>query len=405
MSKHPPLLDDSDAPLLADDAHLPGRSSDSDSEPEHSPLVVPAASTNLSEIDDSMPEPKALPPDATAAVPPKLTMRETAHLAILFCLLWFGANYTANASLAYTSVSSSMIFSTTSGMWTLLFGALARVDFLSIGKFSSVLAVLGGVVMVALTDASGDTSGSGSSGSGAPLPPNPLLGDLLALGGAILYGLYIVLLKLRIGHEERMNSQLFFAFVGLFNVLLLWPLLLIAHYTGLEPFELPPTSLVFWALILNGLLGTVASDFLWLRAMLMTSPVIVTLGLSLTIPGALLAEALIAAFGGSGVSIPDSWVYWMGVVLVMIGFVAVNASSILGAKYDPTAGAAPAPAKAASPPAARVTPAAEEAAPRQMQGQAPAISEAPSVVTAQFVLLAPVAEVVRRLLPSKPHTG
>ena len=68
---------------------------------------------------------------------------------------------------------------------------------------------------------------------------NPILGDFLALLSAAFYAFYVILLKVRIRQESRINMQLFFGLVGLFNLLFLWPLGLILHYTGAEPFELP----------------------------------------------------------------------------------------------------------------------------------------------------------------------
>ena len=52
-------------------------------------------------------------------------------------------------------------------------------------------------------------------------------------------------------------------FVGLFNLLLLWPGFLVLHYTGFESFELP-SQLVWTYILINGLIGTVLSEFLWL---------------------------------------------------------------------------------------------------------------------------------------------
>lgn len=46
---------------------------------------------------------------------PPMTVRETARLAGLFCILWFIANWTLNASLDYTSVASSTILASMSG--------------------------------------------------------------------------------------------------------------------------------------------------------------------------------------------------------------------------------------------------------------------------------------------------
>ena len=53
-------------------------------------------------------------------------------------------------------------------------------------------------------------------------------------------------------------------FVGLFDLVLLCPLLVVWHYTGLEVFELPPTNEVWTLMLVNGFVGTVLSELLWL---------------------------------------------------------------------------------------------------------------------------------------------
>jgi hypothetical protein len=46
----------------------------------------------------------------------KLTTRQTVQLSLTFCIIWFLANWSTNASLAYTTVGSSTILSSMSGM-------------------------------------------------------------------------------------------------------------------------------------------------------------------------------------------------------------------------------------------------------------------------------------------------
>lgn len=81
-----------------------------------------------------------------------------------------------------------------------------------------------------------------------PATANPPLGDFFAILSALFYALYVTLLKYRIRDESRINMQLFFGFVGLFNVLALWPIGVILHITGIEPFELPSSTTV-WVVI------------------------------------------------------------------------------------------------------------------------------------------------------------
>ena len=76
-------------------------------------------------------------------------------------------------------------------------------------------------------------------------------GDALALLSALFYAMYVVLLKVRIKSESRIDMQLFFGFVGLFNILVCWPMGVILHLTKIEVFELPPSSKALYALLIS----------------------------------------------------------------------------------------------------------------------------------------------------------
>lgn len=68
---------------------------------------------------------------------------------------------------------------------------------------------------------------------------------------ALFYALYVTLLKVRIREESRIDMQLFFGFVGLFNIVGTWPIGILLHLTGLEKFELPHSSKTIAALLIN----------------------------------------------------------------------------------------------------------------------------------------------------------
>ena len=127
---------------------------------------------------------------------------------------------------------------------------------------------------------------------------------------------YTILLQKKIGDHSRLRAPMFFGFVGAFAITLLWPMLPILSAANVEPFEWPDKTLWLW-LALNGVLGTVLSDLLWLHAVLLTSPTVATVGLSLTIPMAMVADAMLH---GKSYSIP----YVIGALLVVIGFVLVS---------------------------------------------------------------------------------
>ena len=63
---------------------------------------------------------------------------KVAFLSLQFCFLWFLANYSTNAALVYTSVSSSTILNSTSGFFTLIIGALVAVETITFSKLVAV---------------------------------------------------------------------------------------------------------------------------------------------------------------------------------------------------------------------------------------------------------------------------
>jgi solute carrier family 35 protein F5 len=178
-----------------------------------------------------------------------LSVRETAKLSLEFCLLWFGANYLVAGCLEYTSVASSTILTSTSSIWTLIFGSLVRVEHFSYKKLIGVLASLAGIVLISTVDLSGKDNDKNRGNFPHKSQGEIAVGDAMAFGSAIMYGLYTVVMKKRIGNEDRVNMPLFFGLVGLFNVVFLWPGFLILHFTGVEKFGLPPTAKI-WTIVL-----------------------------------------------------------------------------------------------------------------------------------------------------------
>ncbi|QRV79512.1 hypothetical protein RhiJN_07527 [Ceratobasidium sp. AG-Ba] len=261
--------------------------------------------------------------DETCALPDgsvvPLTTRETAKLASIFCFFWFLANWTVNASLQFTSVASTTILASMSGFFTLLIGRVFHVESLSLEKLGAVVVrrvnFVGGVLVSV-----GDTPGTNPSKPPIdtfPLRPDGLayFGDILALGSALFYALYVVLLKVRIGDESRIDMQLFFGFVGIFNVLACWPIGVILHLTGVEIFELPTSKKAWYAVLLNMFI-TLSSDFIYVIAMLKTTPLVVTIGLSLTIPFAIGGDLFLGH--------PTSTQSLIGAALVLIAFIIVG---------------------------------------------------------------------------------
>lgn len=243
----------------------------------------------------------------------KMGVYETINLSFQFVMLWFMANLVTNASLSYTSIASQTILSSTSSFFTLLLGFLYAVEKVNNRKICGILLSFIGVLIITQVDSNSENPASS--------PLVAFCGNMLALAGALIYGIYTILLKLRTTikgtkRERILDTQLFFGFVGIFNAVLLWPMILLLHFTGVEQFELPSTSRTAIILLANMLI-TFISDFCWCNAVLLTSPLTVTTGLSLTIPLAMVCDWLIRGFR---VNI----VYLSGAVLVTLGFIIIN---------------------------------------------------------------------------------
>ncbi|XXH00762.1 hypothetical protein Hte_007113 [Hypoxylon texense] len=256
---------------------------------------------------------------AAGASSEKLSFLETAKYSLEFCMIWFVGNYFASACLEYTSVGSVTILTSTSSVWTLVFCAVMRTEPFSVRKLVGVLASLAGVVLISTVDLAGTDNDDHRGNFPHKSQRQIAIGDAMALFSAVVYGLYVVVMKVRIGNEERVNMPLFFGLVGIFNVVLLWPLFFILHFTGIEPFELPPNGNI-WAIIILNSVSSFISDMSWAYAMLLTTPLVVTVGLSLTIPLSLIGEMIQYAQY-------SSFVYWIGAAIVLVSFIFINHES------------------------------------------------------------------------------
>ncbi|KAH6649089.1 hypothetical protein BKA67DRAFT_522066 [Truncatella angustata] len=249
----------------------------------------------------------------------KLGLRETARLSLEFCMLWFFANYFASACLQYTSVGSVTILTSTSSVWTLILCAVMKVEAFSVRKLIGVMASLAGIILISTVDLSGKDNDADRGNFPHKTQRQIAIGDAMALISAMVYGVYVTVMKVRVGDEDRVSMPVFFGLVGIFNIVLLWPLFFVLHFTGIETFEMPPTGKV-WTIIFLNSISSFVSDMSWAYAMLLTTPLIVTVGLSLTIPLSLVGEMIqYQQF--------SSFLYWVGAGIVLLSFLFINHES------------------------------------------------------------------------------
>ncbi|KAG5885949.1 hypothetical protein JTB14_018403 [Gonioctena quinquepunctata] len=235
----------------------------------------------------------------------KLPVLRIAKIALIFCLLWFVANYTYQVALSETEAGMVNVLSSTSSLFTLILASIFpsnQNDKFTLSKLVAVTLSIMGIVLVSFSDSSLETK----------IP----FGAVLSLFSAFFYAMYLVFLRRKVDHEDKIDIPLFFGFVGLFNLILLWPLFFFLHFSKVEVFEWPSREQLL-LLLLNGLLGTVISEALWLWGCFLTSSLMATVAMSLTIPMTMLADVLLK-------EVPYPILFYMGTVPMLIAFLAVT---------------------------------------------------------------------------------
>lgn len=241
------------------------------------------------------------------------TRTRVAKISLLICPFWFFAQLTFNLSLKYTTVTSNTIISSTSSLFTFLVSVALLGEAFTWVKLISVLLCMGGTIIVSLAD-----SNTGVNAIAA----NPFLGDILALGSAGLYAVYITLIRKKLPDEKKGEGQAstaqFLGFLGLFNLLIFLPVALLLNFTKIEPLhKLNWTQ--FGVIVGKGLLDNVLSDYLWAKAIHLTTTTVATAGLTIQVPIAAIVDSLT----GHAPHLMD----YLGAAAVMVGFAGINIPS------------------------------------------------------------------------------
>ena len=124
--------------------------------------------------------------------------------------------------------------------------------------------------------------------------------------------------------DDAVSMQLVLGYVGLVNSILCLPALIVlvsGGWGGVEGFTLK----IFGFILLSALFDDVIADYLWARSVLLTSPTVATVGMSMTIPLAIVTDFLSGLFYGNSPDNSALSAYSLcGAGLVLVGFLFVN---------------------------------------------------------------------------------
>lgn len=130
-------------------------------------------------------------------------------------------------------MQSNTILSSTSSLFTFLVSLAFLGEKFTWVKLVSVLLCMAGTIIVSLSD---------SKTSLSAIASNPLLGDILALVSAGFYAVYITLIRKKLPDDDEESGHAsmaqFLGFLGLCNLFIFLPFVLVLNFTKLEPFNM-----------------------------------------------------------------------------------------------------------------------------------------------------------------------
>ena len=229
--------------------------------------------------------------------------------ALIVSPLWFVANGTYNYSLGSTSPSSNTIISSLSGLFTFALSLVLVLERFEKLRLLGVVFSIVGATLVGFADFGKDTK------------DERVYGDVICLISSFLYASYTVAIRIYLPDDEkRAPMMLFFGFLGTLNIVIFGTIGAVLWGTGVEDLS-GLTWKTFCMVVFKALFDNVLSDYLWAKAVLLTSPTMATIALTLTIPGPLFIDTMIHGFD-------ESSIYRIaGGICVIAGFVFVTLRS------------------------------------------------------------------------------
>eukprot|EP00939_MAST-03C_sp_MAST-3C-sp1_P004629 g4629.t1 len=241
--------------------------------------------------------------------------------ALIVAPIWFCANGSYNLSLSATSPSSNTIISSLSGLFTYAISIIFMSEIFDGVRFLGVVLSIAGAIFVAIADNTQRRT------------DEKIWGDLVCLLSAFLYGTYTVAIRRYLPEEEsKTPMMLFFGYLGAFNAfvfgvvgIFLW----VFHVEDLSGLTWKTLGMV----LAKAFFDNVLSDLLWAKAVLLTSPTIATIGLTMTVPCSIFIDTMTNGFDTS------SFLHIFGGASIILGFICVAKPQVGRDRLEHSSGA------------------------------------------------------------------
>jgi solute carrier family 35 protein F5 len=224
-------------------------------------------------------------------------------------VLWIGTNFCYNYGLMYSSITTNMVLNNSCPMWIWLLSLSPIIPAAHREQFSLLKAMMLWLLMLGFAIISyQDVLSTKESTRGT------ILGNTSALMSAVLYAVYSLYLKISV-REERQDSFRYtylLGFIGLFNLIVLLPVLLFLHAKNIETFNWPDGK-IWGLLMLNAFLANFLWDYCFLKAVSLLGPLITNTGLCLSFPLSLLIDMILY-------KLQFTWMYLFGSACVIAAF-------------------------------------------------------------------------------------
>ena len=245
--------------------------------------------------------------------------------ALLTAPLWVLGQLTFDYSLLLTTVTANSMLSSANVVFTFIISVYFRLDKFTWLKVLAISAYVVGTVLVTIADKKDEVDEhvvAGGSDGHETLTHKmmPMVGNLLALCFAACYALYTAVMKLYLKDDERTDMTLFLALMGIVNFVVFGIIIAVTRACGgFGNLYFALTRTVFAVAFVKALFDNVLNDYLWARAVLLTSPTIAAIGLSLQIPLAATIEVIIGSPPWAE-SMRTAMLMSSGMMFVLFGF-------------------------------------------------------------------------------------